>query len=52
MFRFAGAFPERVSLMLGTFPVWDLLSVTHLESMRAAWGGLTGEALARAVAPL
>lgn len=50
MFRFAGAFPERVSLMLGTFPVWDLLSVTHLEIMRAAWGDLTGEALARAVA--
>ena len=51
MFRFAGAYPARVHLLLGTFPVWDLLSVTHLASMRAAWGGLAGEMLEKAVAP-
>lgn len=51
MFRFASAYPGRVALLLGTFPVWDLQSVTHLGSMREAWGNLSGAALAEAVAP-
>ncbi len=51
MFRFAQTHPERVALLLGTFPIWSLSSVTHLKSMRAAWGGYEGDALLRAIAP-
>ena len=43
MFNFAARNPECVALMLGIFPVWDLKSVTHLKSMRAAWHLNEGE---------
>lgn len=39
MLRFAMTHPERVRLLLGTFPVIDLRTVLHLGSMRSAWGG-------------
>lgn len=51
MFAFARAYPERVKLMLGTFPIWDMTSVTRLDSLKNAWGGLKGDALLSAITP-
>lgn len=50
MLRFAMAHPERVALLLGTFPVIDPRSVFHLESMRSAWGNLSDAALLEKIA--
>ena len=51
MFRFAMAHPERVELLMGTFPVIDLSGELHLKSMRNAWGGGDDAALLDAIEP-
>ncbi len=51
MFRFAQTYPDRVALLMGIFPIWDMSSGIHLKSMQNAWGGLCGDELLQRITP-
>ena len=47
--RFVRQFPERVELVIGTFPVYDLKSTFALQTCRVAWKAKTFEEFAETV---